>query len=149
MTRDRDFKNRSPLDIPELQKEVERYDDFFSNASLYADGMFWYDLLLMISAASRGIMDKEAKNEIPRELIYDLTDILIQISRYSQVNPGDITIRNHEALGNTLLAFYSKDLIKFIRKKKNAIDSDAVKDFISWTLRRVEKVKNKIGGDHG
>lgn len=130
-------------------KTVERYEDFFSSASLYADGMFWYDLFLMISAASRGIMDKETKNEIPQELIHDLADILIQISRYSQVNPGDITIRNHEALGNTLLAFYSKDIIKFIRKKKNTIDSGAVKDFISWTLKRVEEVKKEIGGDHG
>jgi hypothetical protein len=130
-------------------KKVEHYDDFFSSASLYADGMFWYFLFLMISAASRGVMDKEAKNEIPQELIYDLTDILIQISRYSQANPGDITIRNHEALGNTLLAFYSKDLVKFIRKKKNAIDSKAAKDFIIWTLKRVEEVKKEIGGDHG
>jgi hypothetical protein len=130
-------------------KKVERYDDFFSSASLYADGMFWYDLFLMISAASRGIMDKEAKSEIPQDLIYDLTDILIQIIKYSAVHPGDITKRNHEALGNTLLAFYSKDLVKFIRKKKNAIDSKAAKDFIIWTLKRVEEVKKEIGGDHG
>jgi len=52
-------------------------------------------------------------------------------------------------LGNTLLAFYSKDLVKFIRKKKNAIDSKAAKDFIIWTLKRVEEVKKEIGGDHG
>jgi len=116
--------------------------DFFLKTSLYADDMFWYDLFLMISSASLGIQKDQKQKEIPVKIITGLVNNLISISEYSTINGGDITKRNHEALGNMLITFYNKDLMDKVHKKRGLISLEAVRDFLDWTINVVENVNN-------
>ena len=61
-----------------------------------------------ISAASGRVAADKAQSYIPAKFVDDLLLILVRIGQFSTVNGGDITKRNHEALGNTLLRFYEK-----------------------------------------
>jgi len=115
-------------------RKVNRNRDFFLKNSLYADDMFWYDLFLMVSSASIGIQKNKNQKEIPARIITGIVDNLISISKYSTENGGDITKRNYEALANTLIAFYNKDLIDKVHKKRELMSSGPIRDFLDWTL---------------
>ena len=119
---------------------VQNHREYFLKNSLYADGMFWYDLFLMASSAALGVISNKAQKSIPKTEIRNLIEILVKISDFSTVNGGDITKRNHEALGNTLYAFYSDDMVELAREKGDSIGLDSVIDFVDWTIRRVEKI---------
>lgn len=60
------------------------------------------------------------------------------MTHYSTVDGGDITKRNDEALGNTLLAFHNEKRIRDlrIRGKKESLSID-------WTLGRVAEVRKR------
>ncbi len=118
---------------------VHRRRDYFLQHVLYDDGMFWDDLFEMTSAAALRIMADKGQMTIPGELVRELTEILVEISEYATVDPGDCTKRAYEALGNTLLAFYDKNLIKVVRKKAHEIGSTRVTKFLEWTIEKVEK----------
>ena len=115
---------------------VRQHHTFFSKHGLYADGMFWYDLILLISAAAGRIEIDHAQAYVPVELIDRLILILARMTRYSTVHGGDITKRNDEALGNTLLAFYNESRIRSLLalSKRESISID-------WTLTRVAEVR--------
>lgn len=119
-------------------RSVRQHDEFFSRHSLYGDGMFWYGLFLFISAAARRVQTDRAQAYIPATTVDRLIDILVRMTPYSHVNGGDITKRNDEALGNTLLAFYDDKRIRTVRVlgRKNGISVD-------WILKRVNEVRSE------
>jgi hypothetical protein len=117
---------------------VRLHHAYFAKHALYADGMFWYDLFLFISAAAGRIQIDRAQAYVPTKLIDALILILARMTQYSTVNGGDITKRNHEALGNTLLVFYDENRIRALqaRSKKESMSID-------WTLTRVAEVREE------
>ena len=121
-------------------KTVKRRHAYFANHALYADGMFWYDLFLAISAASHRVRADNAQRYIPEELVNKLTSVLVQIARYTTIEDLDITSRNYEALANTLLTFYSNDRIRAIRKEVKPLPAPA-KRLIKEVIRRVEELR--------
>ncbi len=110
---------------------VRKHREYFSKHALYDDGMFWYDLFLTISAAACKVKHDGIQAAIPQNVVKELTLVLVDISEFSTVHGGDITKRNHEALGNTLWAFNDKALIRGVRARNRKIGQEQVKEFIN------------------
>ena len=127
-----------------LQK-VRDHREFFSKTALYADGMFWYDLFLMISAAAQRVHADRRQRAIPSHTVSALIDTLVAISEFTVPPPlvGDITKRNFEALGNTLWAFWRHDLREAARRAAHRIDCKAVGRFVQQVLAHVRKVRER------
>src|SRR5688572_29229381 len=60
-------------------KAVKRRHAYFVNHDLYADGMFWYNLFLAISAAAHRVRADKAQRYIPDALVNELMIVLVQI----------------------------------------------------------------------
>jgi hypothetical protein len=121
---------------------VRTHHAYFSKHALYDDGMFWYDLFLMVSAASLKVAQDTAEAYIPKAVVRDLVTCLLAINRYTAANGGDITKRNSEALGNTLVVFYTEDLVQRVRKRAGTAPV-ALRECLNWTLKQVEAVRDK------
>jgi hypothetical protein len=124
-------------------KIVQKHREYFLQNSLYDDGMFWYDLFLLASSAALGVRNNKAQKSIPETEMRSLAEVLVEISEFSTLNAGDIRKRNYEALGNTLYAFYSEDLINLVRRKGESMGQDSVINFILRTVGRVREIIQK------
>jgi hypothetical protein len=122
---------------------VRRHNAHFSKHPLYDDGMFWYDLFAMVSSAALQVNADKTQSNIPKNTVNKLAEILVAISEFSTVHGGDIVKRNLEALGNILYVFYAKNLINIVRKKSCTIGSKKVKEFIEYTIKRVEELHGR------
>ena len=122
---------------------IKDQPDHYSNRTAYAHRMFdfWYDYFLIISSASIRVKKSVNSDDYSKETIHSIIQDLIDISEFSIIVSGDLYFRNHEALGNTLLAFYSDDLIDLVRKKKKTIKSKSVKGFLDDTIKAVEEIR--------
>lgn len=120
--------------------KVRQHRDYFLKHALYDDGMFWYDLFLLISAAGVRVEAGKVRSSITPEAVNGLTEVLVAISEYTVLGVGgDITKRNYEALGNTLLAFYNDDLVTLARLKGREV---GVGKFVAEAISRVQKCRN-------
>jgi len=126
-------------------RAVRNEDAYFRQHALYDDGMFWYDLFLLISAAS---LHGRTGMAVPESVLRPLVEVLVDISHYSMRHGGDITKRNHEALGNVLYGFSLPSLQVLARAR--ADQSPQVTEFVAWTLDTVAKAqaKNRKGKSH-
>ncbi len=124
-------------------EKVKHHGEYFSSHSLYDDGMFWYDLFLLINAAALKIIRDGIQTEIPREIAMELIENLIEITTYSTVHLGDIIKRNHEALGNSLIAFYSKKTLELVYRRMRAISSNRAKELINCSIISAEELVKK------
>jgi hypothetical protein len=134
----KDFSDMLALAEDGLLK-VREHESYFLEARLYADGMFWYHLFLLISAASlQSLQVREVSEPTQRRLV----EVLVDISRYSLVGgPSDIGKRNHEALGNLFCGFPSPTLRTLARDR--AQHSPQMAEFVSFTVRAVEAVEQR------
>lgn len=123
-----------------VKKDGHRY----SNKTAYADVMFdfWYDFFLIISAASSRVIESANADDFPQDVIYRIVADLIDISEFSTIVLGDLYKRNYEALGNTLIAFYNKDLIASVQKKRDSVSSKTAKGFLDVVLKGVARVRD-------
>jgi hypothetical protein len=128
-------------------KVVRRRHAYFAKHALYADGMFWYELFLTISAAPHRVRADKAEKYIPESVLNKLVVILIRIARYTTIEDLDITERNYEALGNTLLTFYSNDRVRFIRSQAESSPLP-VKRLIRRAVRRVKEMRSAASVAH-
>jgi len=124
-------------------KKVKHHGEYFTSHPLYDDGMFWYDLFLLINSAALRIIRDGNQTEIPREIAMGLIENLIEITTYSTVHLGDIKERNYEALGNTLIAFYSKETLELVNKRMRAISSKRAKELINRSIKSAEEFVKK------
>jgi len=124
---------------------VKDEQDHYSNKTPYANRMFdfWYDYFLIISSASIRVKAAANSDDFSKETIYNIIKELIDISEFSTIVLGDLYFRNHEALGNTLIAFYSNDLMNLVKKIKSTTKSKGVKGFLNMTINSVEEIINK------
>ena len=127
-------------------RAVRQQDDFFSRHSLYGDRGFWYNLFLLISAASlhgrRGLA-------VSASVLHRLVEVLVDVSHYSLAVLGgelgvlgrratdDMIKRNHEALGNLLYGFAWPSLRVLVTQR--GMQSPQVTEFVAWTLGAVER----------
>ena len=118
---------------------VQKHRDYFSSHVLYDDGMFWYDLFLIISAAALKVKADKKQQEIPGNIVEELTKLLVDMVEFSMPG-GDIVKRNHEALGNTLYCFYNSTLLNLVREWSRSNGDNEIIDFVEWTIGRVEEV---------
>ncbi len=102
--------------------------------------MFWYDLLLLISAAARGVLTK-AFERIPLILAKRLAVIVTDLSEYTVLG-GDMTLRNRETLANLLLAFPSDSLRVLLLGRGKQLDNQAVMQFLQHVFAEVQKVQS-------
>lgn len=125
----------------ELVKEDEHR---YSRSTAYALVMFdfWYDFFLMISAASSRVMKSANAGDFPREIIHRIIEDLIDISEFSTIVLGDLYQRNHEALGNMLIAFCNEDLIVSFQRKRYSVTNEMKKEFLDTTLKGVLKIRD-------
>jgi hypothetical protein len=117
---------------------VRKHHDFFIKGRLYSDNMYWYDLCLLISAAS-GIGN--TLTYVPKNSLEGIVKNLVEISEYATATGGDMWKRNHEALGNILIAFYDEALIKMAINQSKLVGLNRVKDFVKDTISSVEEVR--------
>ena len=124
-----------------IKDEPDRY----SNKTAYASGMFdfWYDYFVIISSASIRVQESGNSGDYSQKTINGIIQDLSDISEFSVIVSGDLYFRNHEALGNMLLAFYSDELIDLVRKKKKTIKSKSAKAFLDGTIKSVKKIRSK------
>jgi hypothetical protein len=125
----------------EALKAVRRHHAYFADHNLYEDGMFWYELFLTISAAAHRVRADKAERYIPESVINKLVVIVIRIARYTTIEELDITKRNYEALGNTLLTFYSEERIRFMRKQAKS-SRLAVKRLVKEAIAHVKELRS-------
>ncbi len=124
-------------------EKVKHHGEYFTSHSLYDDGMFWYDLFLLINSAALRIIRDGNQTEIPREIAMELIENLIEITTYSTVHLGDIKKRNHAALGNSLIAFYSKETLELVYRRMRAISSKRAKELINSSIESAEELVKK------
>lgn len=87
-------------------KKVNEHRDHFIEKSLYADGGYWYDLFLLIHGVGVAQSNDQGPTEFPTiETQRSILSCLVDISEYSVVVPGDIYMRNIDALTAFLWAF--------------------------------------------
>jgi hypothetical protein len=122
---------------------VIAYEWYFSSHALYADGMFWYDLFLLISSAGVQARRQHLAEQVPQDVVRGLVEVTVDIMRFSVVHLGDIVKRNHEALGNTLHGFYSPALMDLARTRAAASGSARVVEVVEHTLSLVEEVRQR------
>jgi len=119
--------------------KIREYEDYFLGARLYADGMFWYRLFLLISTAS---LQAPQNPEMTEPTLRRLVEVLVDISRYSLAGgPSDIGKRNHEALGNLFCGFPSPALRTLALDR--AQQSPEMADFVAFTVKAVESVEQR------
>lgn len=119
--------------------KVREHESYFLEARLYADGMFWYRIFLLISAAS---LQSRQVPEVSEPTLRRLVEVLVDISRYSLVGgPSDIGKRNHEALGNLFCGFPSPALR--VLAQDRAQHSPKMAEFVAFTVRAVEAVEER------
>lgn len=126
---------------------VSDQGDYFLNHGLYDDGMFWYDLFLVISRSALSY-ENEAGQPVDPKDVETLVIELVLMARYSTARPGDITKRNQEALGNLLLVTRNDELRALALER--ATDNEIVKDFVEDTLRMVDEAapgRTKASGE--
>ncbi|HPM09148.1 MAG TPA: hypothetical protein PK941_01715 [Paludibacter sp.] len=125
---------------------IKDQPDHYSNRTAYAHRMFdfWYEYFLIISSASIRVKKSANSDDYSKETIYSIIRDLIDISEFSIIVLGDLYFRNSEALGNTLLAFYSDDLSDMVKKKRATIKSKRVRRFLDATIKAVEGIKTKM-----
>jgi hypothetical protein len=121
-------------------KRVKEHRDYFLEKGLYDDGMFWYNLCLMISAAASRVLTDGTQNQIPEHLVVGLAETLIEISEYA-IGCGDMDKRVYEALVNTLWAFNSEELIQQAQQKSHTINQNNVMHFVDNIILRVVELK--------
>ena len=85
---------------------------------------------------------------IPEALVNELIIVLVQIARYTTIEDGDITKRNYEALGNTLLAFYTNNRIRVMRQQARTLPAEA-KHLVKDAIRRVKELRIVEGSGGG
>ena len=126
-------------------KIIKDEPDRYSNKNAYAHRMFdfWYEYFLIIRSASINVNESANPGDYSKETIYNIIQDVIDISEFAIIVSGDLYLRNHEALGNTLLAFYCDDLVNMIKKKKATIKSKDVKGFLESTIEDVERIRMK------
>ena len=97
-------------EIDQLAREglekVNEHRDYFLKNSLYDDGMYWYELFLLIHGVGVAQSHGQGPAELPSlETQRSILSCLVDISEYGVVIPGDIYSRNCEALTAFLWAF--------------------------------------------
>lgn len=97
----------------EGRTRVSDQGDYFLNQELYGDGMYWYDLFLVISSAALCYRTRTGQSPAVDE-VETLARTLVLISRYSAQHPSDIRKRNQEALGNLLWSTHDPELLERI-----------------------------------
>ncbi len=117
----------------------------YSNKTAYAHAMFdfWYDYFLLISSASIRVKLSANSDDFPQEVIYRIIEELIYISDFSTIVSGDLYKRNFEALGNTLIAFHSNNLMNLINEKMATIKSIKLRGFFDGTIAAVERIRRR------
>ena len=108
---------------------------------------WFYDFFLLISNVAVKVWDDHTQSKYPQAVIERLAILLVELATMTnnKAFKGDITSRNHEALGNILLAFHnSGDLIKVVKKKTEELNDQHMTDFVQWTLESVSEIENKL-----
>lgn len=118
---------------------VRAHRGYFSTHALYDDGMVWYDLFLFVGAAASKLRSAGLKEAVSPATVAGLAEVLVDISEFSTVHPGDILKRNFEALGNTLLAFPGSSLVDRVRARGLEGNRPAVAEFVAETLAAVHR----------
>ena len=136
------YKELLTLSREGLEK-VKHHGEYFTSHPLYDDGMFWYDLFLLINSAALRIIRDGNQTEITREIAMELIENLIEITTYSTFHLGDIKKRNYEALGNSLIAFYSKETLELVYRRMRAISSKRAKELINRSIKSAEELVKK------
>jgi len=126
----------------EIIKDVH---DRYSNSTAYAHIMFdfWYEYFLIISSASVRVKNMANPDDVSKETIWGIIKDLIVISEFSAIVSGDLYARNYEALGNTILSFYSDNLKERLNNQRETIQPEEVRGFLDTTIERVEKILHK------
>lgn len=119
-------------------RKVRQNRSFFLKNRLYDDGMFWYELCLLISSAVLTTAGYHQQETVRKDILINLIETLVDIAEYSTTGDGDdMWKRSHEALGNTLLAFDDVNLIRLVQAKAKALGLERVNQFIDHTIATV------------
>jgi len=94
---------------------------------------------LIISAAALKVKADKKQQEIPGNIVEELTKLLVDMVEFSMPG-GDVVKRNHEAIGNTLCCFYNSALLNLVRERSRSTGDNEIIDFVEWTIGRVEEV---------
>jgi len=113
----------------------------FSEHPLYDDGMFWYNLFLLVSNAGVQAWRDGLAPDVSSDTARQIVEALVDISEFSSVHRGDIVKRNHEALGNIMYGLYSPQLSDVARRRAETSGNPKVADFVARTIARVEEVR--------
>ena len=124
---------------------LEAWDIIKANQS--RETSYWfYNFFLLISSASLKILNDKNQKSFKDDAIVRLVLLITEISQMTTTPEyrGDMVKRNHEALGNLLLAFNNmSNLRSIVIKKANEMENQEVINFIEWTIERVEQVEKE------
>ena len=126
---------------------VEAWDIIKVNQTWH-NSYWFYGFFLLISSASLKVLNDQTQKLFSNDVIVRLVLLITEISQMTTTLEygGDITKRNHEALGNLLLAFNTmSNLRRIVISKANETGNQEVIDFIQWTIERVRQVEKDEG----
>jgi hypothetical protein len=124
---------------------LEAWDIIKSNQSRITSYWF-YNFFLLISSASQKILNDKNQKSFQKDEIVRLVLLITEISQMTTTPEyiGDMLKRNHEALGNSLLAFSNmSNLRKIVVAKAKEMGNQDVINFIEWKIERVEQVEKE------
>lgn len=118
-------------------RTVQEQHAFFNVHPLYADGMFWYRLCLLIKSAAWSIRRNDMAVQVPDHVLVDLATSLVSISAWAARRPSDMYKRTIEALVGLLLAFPGNDLLMAITTADQQSTAEHVHTFVQQVAERV------------
>ena len=146
------------FDLP-VRADLHLFEELFSigheawgiiktNQSWENSFYLFYDYFLLTSSASIKILNSNNQKLFTNDVIVKLVLLIADISQMTTTPGfgGDITKRNHEALGNLLLAFYNLNNLRSIMiSKARETGNQEVINFVQRTIECVKQVEKESG----
>jgi len=121
-------------------KMVQENRDYFLKHALYDDGMYWYDLCMIINSAVVTAKNTGIQSTVPEDVIRGLAKSLVLISEYALSTGGDMLKRNYGALGNTFWAFHSEELAVWISECAQKSGPENVADYVEGVIEKINQI---------
>jgi hypothetical protein len=141
------FDNLPSWDVAlfeELLSIGEQVWKIIKNNKFFETDPWFYRFFLLLSSASLSVFSDKAQYLISIEVIEKLVILLVDFYQITTTKEhyGDITKRNHESLGNMILAFgIDENLQKLALNRANKIAVPEVIKFTEYTIQRVKEIK--------
>jgi hypothetical protein len=135
-----DFENLGHIGSEALKISQEHWDHFLDDP--YGAGHFWYDYMLVVSAASLAQQNCTQPAPVTLSVQTEVLEVLLGI-RECMLRGWDTAKRSFEAIGNLMLAFKNDGMREWLREYVLKCKDEDCNRFLQQVTERVEGVEKR------